>query len=89
LFTEYALPEKIRDKGIRRCGFHGLSYEWIVHSLRLEEPKLAEGRIIAAHLGNGASLCAMKNGISIDTTMGMTALDSHVVALLIRDRSFT
>lgn len=75
LFTEYALPEKIRDKGIRRYGFHGLSYEWIVHSLRLEEPKLAEGRIIAAHLGNGASLCAIKNGISIDTTMGMTALD--------------
>jgi acetate kinase len=75
LFTEYALPEKMRDKGIRRYGFHGLSYEWIVHSLQLEAPQLAQGRIIAAHLGNGASLCAMNNGISIDTTMGMTALD--------------
>jgi len=75
LFTEYALPQTIRDKGIRRYGFHGLSYEWIAHFLRLHEPELARGRIIAAHLGNGASLCAMHNGISMDTTMGMTALD--------------
>jgi acetate kinase len=75
LFTEYALPQKLRDHGIRRYGFHGLSYEWIVHSMRHNEPKLAEGRIIAAHLGNGASLCAIDNGVSIDTTMGMTALD--------------
>lgn len=55
--------------------FHGLSYEWIAHALRQNKPTLAKGRIIAAHLGNGASLCAMSNGISIDTTMGMTALD--------------
>lgn len=75
LFTEYALPQKIRDKGIRRYGFHGLSYEWIALFLRQHEPSLARRRIIAAHLGNGASLCAMHNGISIDTTMGMTALD--------------
>ena len=75
LFTEYALPRKIRDKGVRRYGFHGLSYEWIVHSLRQNESALADGRIIAAHLGNGASLCAIDKGISIDTTMGMTALD--------------
>ncbi len=75
LFTEYALPQKIRDKGIRRYGFHGLSYEWIAHFLRQHESDLARRRIIAAHLGNGASLCAMHNGISIDTTMGMTALD--------------
>ncbi|KTD20794.1 Acetate kinase (Acetokinase) [Legionella lansingensis] len=75
LFTEYALPKKIRDKGIRRYGFHGLSYEWIAYALRLKAPKLAKGRVIAAHLGNGASLCAMHNGVSIDTTMGMTALD--------------
>ena len=75
LFTEYALPQKIRDQAIRRYGFHGLSYEWIVHSLRQNEPKLLDGRIIAAHLGNGASLCAIDRGISIDTTMGMTALD--------------
>ncbi|HGO6800111.1 TPA: acetate/propionate family kinase [Legionella pneumophila] len=75
LFTEYALPQKIREQGVRRYGFHGLSYEWIVHTLRRYEPSLVEGRLIAAHLGNGASLCAMHNGVSIDTTMGMTALD--------------
>ncbi|KTD71738.1 acetate kinase [Legionella steelei] len=75
LFTEYALPQILRDQGIRRYGFHGLSYEWIAHTLQQNEPKLARGRIIAAHLGNGASLCAMHHGISVDTTMGMTALD--------------
>jgi acetate kinase len=74
LFTEYALPQKIRDQGIRRYGFHGLSYEWVVHSLRQNEPELANGRIIAAHLGNGASLCAIDHGVSIDTTMGMMAV---------------
>jgi acetate kinase len=75
LFTTYALPQNIRDQGIRRYGFHGLSYEWITHTLENEHPNLATGRIIAAHLGNGASLCAIDNGISIDTTMGLTALD--------------
>jgi acetate kinase len=75
LFTEYALPQTVRDKGIRRYGFHGLSYEWLAFYLHQNEPELASGRIIAAHLGNGASLCAMHNGMSIDTTMGMTALD--------------
>lgn len=75
LFTTYALPKTLRDQGIRRYGFHGLSYEWIAYVLRHNEPTLAKGRIIAAHLGNGASLCAMHDGISIDTTMGMTTLD--------------
>ena len=75
LFTEYALPKNIRDQGVRRYGFHGLSFEWIAHTLKLEHPDEAQGRVIAAHLGNGASLCAMLNGISIDTTMGLTALD--------------
>lgn len=75
VFVEYALPENIRNKGVRRYGFHGLSYEWIVYKLQENEPALAKGRIVAAHLGNGASLCAIHNGISIDTTMGMTALD--------------
>ncbi|KTD32070.1 acetate/propionate family kinase [Legionella israelensis] len=75
LFVEYALPENIRNKDVRRYGFHGLSYEWIVYKLQENEPGLAKGRIVAAHLGNGASLCAIHNGISIDTTMGMTALD--------------
>ncbi len=75
LFTTYALPLKLRQEGIRRYGFHGLSYEWIVHSLRLHSSKLVKGRVIAAHLGNGASLCAINKGASVDTTMGLTALD--------------
>lgn len=75
LFTEYALPQKIRSQGIRRYGFHGLSFEWIAHLLRNDEPELAKGRVVTAHLGNGASLCAMHKGISVDTTMGLTALD--------------
>jgi acetate kinase len=75
LFSLYALPQELADKGIRRYGFHGISYEWIAHVLRRDYPALAKGRVIVAHLGNGASLCAMKDGISIDTTMGMTALD--------------
>lgn len=75
LFIEYALPETLRHKGIRRFGFHGLSYEWLVYTLRQSEPNFVKGRLIAAHLGNGASLCAIQDGVSIDTTMGMTALD--------------
>jgi len=75
LFTTYALPKTMGEAGIRRYGFHGLSYEWVVHFLRQNDESLANGRIIAAHLGNGASLCAINQGLSIDTTMGMTALD--------------
>lgn len=75
LFTEYALPLHLRQQGIRRYGFHGLSYEWIATILKNEHPDKAKGRVVAAHLGNGASLCAMQNGVSIDTTMGLTALD--------------
>jgi acetate kinase len=75
LFKVYALPQNLTDKGIQRYGFHGISYEWIAHVLKGEHPALAKGRVIVAHLGNGASLCAMKNGVSIDTTMGMTALE--------------
>ena len=75
LFQEFALPKSIRNKGVKRYGFHGLSYDWITHCLKRDYPHLAKGKIVAAHLGNGASLCAIKNGRSIDTTMGMTALD--------------
>lgn len=75
LFSTYALPQSLRDQGIRRYGFHGLSFEWIAHTLKEEYPDLANGRIVIAHLGNGASLCALHNSISIDTTMGLTALD--------------
>ena len=73
--SSFALPKYMRDAGIRRYGFHGLSYDWIAHSLRRDYPHLAAGRVVAAHLGNGASLCAMKDGKSIDSSMGMTSLD--------------
>lgn len=71
----FALPRELTDSGIRRYGFHGLSYEFV--SMRLKEiaPELAEGRVIIAHLGNGASLCAMKGGRSVATTMGFTAVE--------------
>jgi acetate kinase len=75
LFTTFAIEAELRDKGVRRYGFHGLSYEWISRVLAEDHPHLAAGRVVAAHLGDGASLCAIRNGKSVDTTMGMTALD--------------
>jgi acetate kinase len=74
-FTNYALPQEITDKGVRRYGFHGLSYAYIAQTLKKDYPDLAKGRVVVAHLGNGSSLCAIKNGQGIDTTMGMTVLD--------------
>jgi acetate kinase len=70
-----ALPREIRDKGVQRYGFHGLSYEYIASVLPEVAPEIAEGRVIVAHLGSGASLCAMKNRKSVDSTLGFTALD--------------
>ena len=75
LATRFALPRELTEAGILRYGFHGLSYEYIARRLRALAPELAKGRVIAAHLGNGASLCAMAGGHSVDTTMGFTALD--------------
>ncbi|CAN7344060.1 acetate/propionate family kinase [Rhizobium sp. LjRoot258] len=75
LTSSFALPQEMRDKGVRRYGFHGLSYEWISQVLSRDYPDLCAGRVVVGHLGNGASLCALKNGISVDTTMSMTALD--------------
>ncbi|HKN11133.1 MAG TPA: acetate/propionate family kinase [Pseudomonadota bacterium] len=69
------LPRAYDEEGVRRYGFHGLSYEFIAQRLRRIDPEIARGRVIVAHLGNGASLCAMREGRSIDTTMGFTALD--------------
>lgn len=77
--TRLALPRSYEAAGVRRYGFHGLSYEYIAHILREQTPRLASGRVIVAHLGNGASLCAMRDGCSIDTTMGFTALDGLVM----------
>lgn len=73
--TRFALPRDYEAEGVRRYGFHGLSYEYIARTLRQTAPALASGRVVAAHLGNGASLCAMRGGVSVDTTMGFTALD--------------
>jgi acetate kinase len=78
--TRFALPRMFEEAGVRRYGFHGLSYEHIARRLRLQAPELARGRVIAAHLGAGASLCAMTGGRSVDTTMGFTALDGLVMA---------
>jgi acetate kinase len=71
----FALPRAMYDAGIRRYGFHGLSYAFIARELRSVAPDIAGGRVIVAHLGNGASMCAIHGGRSIDSTMGFTALD--------------
>lgn len=69
------LPAEICKGGLRRYGFHGLSYEYIASALPEVAPEIARGRVIVAHLGSGSSLCALKNGKSVDSTMGFTALD--------------
>jgi len=71
----YALPRALYDRGLRRFGFHGLSYEFIARRLCELDPQCAKGRVIVAHLGNGASLCAMKNARSVASTMGFSALE--------------
>ncbi len=74
-----AIPRRFEAEGVRRYGFHGLSYDYISGRLATLDPALAKGRVIAAHLGNGASLCALSNGRSVDTTMGFSALDGLVM----------
>ncbi|MBS0239330.1 MAG: acetate/propionate family kinase [Proteobacteria bacterium] len=71
----YAIPENLYKEGVRRYGFHGLSYEYIAMRLREVAPEIADGRVVAAHLGSGASMCALSAGKSIESTMGFTALD--------------
>jgi acetate kinase len=75
LAQAFALPRKFADAGVRRYGFHGLSYEFLVSRLRELAPELAKGRVVFGHLGNGASLCAVKDGRSVAATMGFTAVD--------------
>jgi acetate kinase len=75
----YALPRKFHTEGVRRYGFHGLSYEYVTEKLGQIAPEIAKGRIIIAHLGSGASMCAVKDGRSIESTMGFTALDGLVM----------
>src|SRR6202795_4981839 len=90
------LPQRYFDRGIRRYGFHGISYESLVHHFGAKLPE----RAIFAHLGNGSSLCALRNGISIDTTMGLTPtggipmatrsgdLDPGIIVYLLRQEKF-
>jgi acetate kinase len=76
----YALPRAISDMGVRHYGFHGLSYEYVGSRLHHDAPALARGRVIVAHLGAGASLCALRDGRSIATTTGFSALDGLMMA---------
>ena len=71
----FALPRALYDEGVRRYGFHGLSYEYVSGLLAHEAPQLWAGKVVVAHLGNGASMCAVQNGRSVASTMGFSALD--------------
>ena len=75
LADHYAIPEALYAEGVRRYGFHGLSYEYIATTLPQVAPDIAAGRVIVAHLGSGASMCAISNGRSVESSMGFTALD--------------
>ncbi|HTW53671.1 MAG TPA: acetate/propionate family kinase [Stellaceae bacterium] len=79
LAQEFALPRDLSAKGIRRYGFHGISYEYIVSALAQVAPDVVNGKLVVAHLGNGASLCAIEDGRSVATTMGFTPLDGLVM----------
>lgn len=71
----FGLPRRYLDAGVKRYGFHGLSYEYISHKLEEVAPQVAKGRVVVCHLGSGASMCAMKDGRSVDSSMGFTAVD--------------
>jgi acetate kinase len=75
LAQEFALPRELTAKGVRRYGFHGLSYEYITSALPVIAPECANGKLVIAHLGNGASMCAVDRGHSVASTMGFTAVD--------------
>ncbi len=97
----YALPPRFAEAGIIRYGFHGLSYEYVMRELRTIDPAAAGGRVIIAHLGNGASMAAVRDGVSVDTTMGFTPtgglmmgtrsgdLDPGVLLYLLRQQRMT
>ena len=71
----FAIPMRFYEEGVRRYGFHGLSYDYVSGALAATEPELAKGRVVIAHLGNGASACALSGGRSVASTMGFSALD--------------
>ena len=72
LADHYAIPFNLYDEGVRRYGFHGLSYEYVASKLCATAPEIANGRVIVAHLGSGASMCALAGGKSVESTMGFT-----------------
>ncbi len=71
----FAIPDVLHQEGVRRYGFHGLSYAYIAHAMKTQAPEIAAGRVVVAHLGSGASMCAMVDGRSVDSSMSFTALD--------------
>ncbi|HJT41961.1 MAG TPA: acetate/propionate family kinase [Rhizomicrobium sp.] len=75
----FGIPYELEQRGVRRYGFHGLSYEFVAGRLKELAPEHAHGRILIAHLGNGASLCALHGGVSVDTSMGFSTLDGLVM----------
>ncbi|MCM2457088.1 acetate/propionate family kinase [Rhizobium sp. CG4] len=80
LAQRFALPSALHDEGVRRYGFHGLSYKFIASAVKRIAPELGSGKVVAAHLGSGASLCALEEGISRDTSMGFSTLDGIPMA---------
>lgn len=80
LVRRFAIPRTLFDAGVKRFGFHGLSYQFIAGELERRRPDLARGRVVVAHLGSGASLCALDAGLSRDTTMGFSTLDGVPMA---------
>lgn len=79
IHTRFAIPRIWHDKGVRRYGFHGLSYEYISGRMKELSPKAYAGKTLVAHLGNGASMCAMDGGKSFATTMGFSVLDGLIM----------
>ncbi|MBB4427526.1 acetate kinase [Bradyrhizobium sp. CIR48] len=77
--SRFAIPRRYEERGVRRYGFHGLSFEYVAGRLAEVAPELVAKRSVIAHLGNGASLCALHHGRSVDTTMGLTPLDGLVM----------
>lgn len=80
IVRRFAIPRKLHDQGLKRYGFHGLSYKFIATKLARRAPDLAKGKVVVAHLGSGASLCAMEAGVSRDTSMGFSTLDGIPMA---------
>jgi acetate kinase len=76
----YPLPRELREAGVERYGFHGLSYEYVLQGLRALDGDAADGRVIVAHLGSGASMAAIHHGVAVDTTMGLTPTGGLVMS---------